>query len=73
MQTLGLTQGCSSHEGNPIFNSYPIIGNNNYKLMGAEKQDHFVFQKGEQSIHFYRTYWENGYSTFMSHNAISFP
>lgn len=46
MQTLGLTQGCSSDEGNPIFNSYPIIGNNNYNLMGAEEQDHFGFQKG---------------------------
>ncbi|KAJ6368326.1 hypothetical protein OIU78_000837 [Salix suchowensis] len=41
MQTL-----CSSDEGNPIFNSYPNSGNNNYNPMATEKQDHFGFQKG---------------------------
>uniref|UniRef100_A0A6N2LES7 Uncharacterized protein n=1 Tax=Salix viminalis TaxID=40686 RepID=A0A6N2LES7_SALVM len=41
MQTL-----FSSDEGNPIFNSYPNSGNNNYNLMATEKQDHFGFQKG---------------------------
>ncbi|KAJ6364817.1 hypothetical protein OIU76_029732 [Salix suchowensis] len=36
----------NSDEGNPIFNSYPNSGNNNYNLMATEKQDHFGFQKG---------------------------
>ncbi|CAK7335081.1 unnamed protein product [Dovyalis caffra] len=51
METLGSTQGCSSGAGNPIYNSYPNCGNNNYNLLVADKRDQFGFHKGIASMH----------------------